>query len=919
MNPHPNTDLPSLDLATGGAFTAATSGERAARVRAWLATQPEPELMAVVYRELSARDKGAAKALREKLDDLKRERHQSELVEEWVQKGEALRLAPKMALAQALAWQRDAAKAGAPLSKEPLAGLKQALNERIRVIEELQHHAQVLRESAVLLGQRSEVLATKPWQEARSQSETLGQDVTRWLTECDQLTHHSEWPCVDPKYPPALQANAQQVQAVFESFSAALDSAQAAAADAELPLPPVTVWAEEIRRQRGQASVAPQTAAAQPAKPRIDPHVRAQAVEAVTPLLRKLEEELAQGHGKATAGAANALRQALREHEAALPERVEHQIQSALAAASELEGWQRWRADQLRTELVAKAEALFKPAASAAEGQAPAEPQPAFGGRKMQETLRELREQWKQTDQGGLPNHALWKRFDQACNRAHKVVEAWLEKVRAESTQHREARLQLIEELKAWAAEHAQGPQWKGVAQQLAGFANRWRESGHVSEKVFAELQPLWKAAYQTAQAPFAAAQKAAQARRQALIEEAQALSQRPGLPLDDIKALQQRWQAESQTMALDRRTEQKLWDAFRAPIDALFERKSQERAQQAAAVSAVDRAVLQAAQALEAACKAGDAAAIRAATHALQEAGRGAPAPQAPETSVQSGRSAPDVPVSAPAAPVSETAPVATALDSEPHSAPEVSAQPEAASPEVASPAAQSPEDQPAEAPRTVVAPVVRKVVAVRGDDRPGMKKAEPAPMGKGPRKPMQGRPERSDRTDRAPRNDRFAPADRGLEARGPRLGDAAFRAMRHAQDMAEQTMRRLAAQAHGEVLTQVLQAWQERRPEPLPSARELGSRVTPAQRQSWAQALAGAPAGSAEQALLRLEIAAEAPTPAQHLEARRAMQLTLLTQRHQASPRETWSQDVEKVLASPHNEDNARRLQTVLKSFLR
>ncbi len=914
MNPHPNTDLPSLDLATGGAFTAATSGERAARVRAWLATQPEPELMAVVYRELSARDKGAAKALREKLDDLKRERHQSELVEEWVQKGEALRLAPKMALAQALAWQRDAAKAGAPLSKEPLAGLKQALNERIRVIEELQHHAQVLRESAVLLGQRSEVLATKPWQEALAQRETLGQDVTRWLSECDQLTHHPEWPCVDPKYPPALQANAQQVQAVFEAFSAAVGSAQAAAADAESPLPPVTVWAEEIRRQRGQASVAPQTAATPPAKPRIDPQVRAQAVEAVTPLLRKLEEELAQGHGKATAGAANALRQALREHEAALPERVEHQIQSALAAANELEGWQRWRADQLRTELVTKAEALFKPAASVAEGEAPAQPQPAHGGRKMQEVLRELREQWKQTDQGGMPNHALWKRFDQACNRAHKVVESWLEKVRAESTQHREARLQLIEELKTWAAEHAQGPQWKGVAQQLAGFANRWRESGHVSEKVFAELQPLWKAAYQTAQAPLATAQKAAQARRQALIDEAKDLSQRPGLPLDAIKALQQRWQAESQTMALDRRTEQKMWDAFRAPIDALFERKSQERAQQAAAVSAVDRAVLQAAQALEAACKAGDAAAIRAATHALQEAGRGAPATQATETAAQSGRSTPEVEVDSPDLSGNESVPVAATDETETFAAEDAVAQPEAASSD-----APSATDQPAAPPRTVVPPVVRKVVAVRGDDRPGMKKAEPAPMGKGPRKPMPGRPERGDREDRAPRNDRFAASDRGPDARGPRLGDAAFRAMRHAQDMAEQTMRRLAAQAHGEVLTQVLQAWQERRPEPLPSARELGSKVTPAQRQSWVQALAAAPAGSADQALLRLEIAAEAPTPAQHLEARRAMQLTLLTQRHQASPRETWAQDVEKVLASPHNDDNARRLQTVLKSFLR
>ncbi len=893
MNSNINTDLSSLDHATGGAFTAATSGERAARVRAWLATQPEHELMAAVYRELSARDKGAAKALRERLDEIKREKHQSELVEEWMQKGEALRLAPKMALAQALAWQRDAAKAGAPLSREPLAGLKTALNERIRIIEELQHHAQVLRESAVLLGQRSEVLATKSWQDALAQRATLGQDVSRWLTECEQLTQHPQWPCVDPKYPPALQANAQQVQAVFEAFSAAVDSAQAAANQADLPLPPVTVWAEEIRRQRGQVNLASQSVAAPATKPRIDPQIRAQAIDAVTPLLRKLEAELAQGHGKATAGAANALRQALREHEAALPERVEHHIQAALAAANELEGWQRWRADQLRTELVAKAEALFKPAAATAEGEAPADPQPVHGGRKMQEILRELREQWKQTDQGGMPNHALWKRFDQACNRAHKVVESWLDKVRAESTQHREARLQLIAELKTWAAEHAQGPQWKGVAQQLAGFAHRWRESGHVSEKVFAELQPLWKAAYQEAQAPWAAAQKAAQARRQALIDEAQTLAQRPGLPLDAIKALQQRWQAESQTMSLDRRTEQKLWDAFRAPIDALFERKSQERAQQAAAVSAVDQVVLRAAQALEAACKAGDAAAIRAATHALQEAVRGAPpAPSIPASPAQPSSAEPA------AEPVASVAPAESPQGVD-ENAPEVSASSVAV-------------------PRDA-APVVRKVVAVRGDDRPGMKKAEPAPAGKGFRKPVPGRPERGDRPDRALRGERGVPSDRGPDVRGPRLGDAAYRAMRHAQDMAEQTMRKLAAQAHGEVLTQVLQAWQERRPDPLPSARELGAQVTPAQRLSWVQAVSGAPTGNAEQALLRLEIAAEVPTPAQHIEARRAMQLTLLTQRHQASPRQTWAQDVEKVLASPHQVENARRLQTVLKALLR
>ena len=101
-----------------------------------------------------------------------------------------------------------------------------------------------------------------------------------------------------------------------------------------------------------------------------------------------------------------------------------------------------------------------------------------MGGRKMQEALRQLREEWKQTDQGGLPNHGLWKRFDQACNRAHKVVETWLDKVRAESAEHRAHRLALIDELKAWATAHAAGPDWKAVNRALYQFSDRWREAG---------------------------------------------------------------------------------------------------------------------------------------------------------------------------------------------------------------------------------------------------------------------------------------------------------------------------------------------------------------------------------------------------------------------------------------------------------
>ncbi len=82
---------------------------------------------------------------------------------------------------------------------------------------------------------------------------------------------------------------------------------------------------------------------------------------------------------------------------------------------------------------------------------------------------------------------------------------------------------------------------------------------------------------------------------------------------------MQHQWQTLAQDVPLDRKLEQKLWDAFRAPLDALFERKSAERSRAPAqALSAYDRAVVDAAQAVQAANASGDAQRIRAAIAGL-------------------------------------------------------------------------------------------------------------------------------------------------------------------------------------------------------------------------------------------------------------------------------------------------------------
>jgi len=877
-------DLAALDTLTGGAFTVSTSGERATRLRDWLVSQPTLEQLQAVFDEMIHRDKGAAKVLREKLDELRRSKDQDALIVEWTAKGEALRDAPRINLGDAMGWQRDAAKAGAPLSREPLAGLKTALTERVKAIEDLQHQTQVQREAAVLLAQRIEVLSTKPWQDALAQRDALHADLERWISQAQALAADTQWPSVDAKFAPALQTSTQQVQAVWTAFSEALSLTEAAAADAAAPLPAVPAWSDQIRVARGE--VLPQ--AALPAKVAKPAATGVDATRKVKPTADKAVVDQKRLELAMQAEALFKPAPAAKPAKANAPQTTDAASTPEASVSTEVAG-----------EAVSSAE-VAAPAEKTAAVQADDVVRvPAMGGRKMQETLRNLREQWKKVDKEAAPNPALWKRFDAACNRAHEVVDAWLKEARAQTAAHKAQRLALIEEVKAWTVAHANGPDWKGVARQLHQFAQRWRDSGHLSEKMFAELQSVWKTAIHAAHEPLEAVQKASLARRQALIAEAQALGAAPTLRVDAVKALQQRWQEEAHTVVLDRKQEQKLWDAFRQPIDEAFARKSSVREQSQAALTPHDKAVLDAAKALESATAKGDAAQIRAAMQTLEQIARG-------EVVVASPVATPVAEPTADAASlvIDATAPAEQVADAAP------SADASAADEVAAEPVVDAAPAKPKAAPRPVV--------AVRGDDRPGQKRTEAAPTARGRDgksagkfgdKPGFGR---DGKPSREGGREGFAP-------RGPRLGDAAFRAQRFALESAQDALRRLAAQAHGEVLTQLMHAWEKRDAAQLPAAQAIGSKLSPAQRTQWAQALAAQPQGEAVTPLLRLEVAADLPTPAAQMDARRALQLQMLTRRNDPSPQMTWAADAAQVLGGAYDEAAARRLQAALKVLLK
>jgi hypothetical protein len=816
----------------------------------------------------------------------------------------------------------------------------------------------VQRETAVLLAQRIEVLSTKSLKEADAANELLQSDVAHWQQQAHALTQDTSWHSVDLKFPPQLEASQHQLSSVWEAFEAALFQAKAARDDANEPMPSVPVWAEEIRLARGgpsgqtgqsghtgqtQMADAPATSVegaaettdeaktAKPAQPAKAPKVSNTKMDPAQRLaLREAANQVVTGAmtllaAENTEANLLAFKQALKDHGRNMDTQMDLKVHEALIAAGESEGWQRHVADQLRLALVLKAEGLFKkvplkapieapvdapavnpeapePTPPAEETQVAAEPEvaqvptdapqsgseakvpsaeefhlePTVGGRKMQDALRQLREEWKKADQGGLPNHALWKRFDAACNQAYKVVQAWLDKIKNEASEHRAQRLALIEEVKAWGEANAQNSDWRMQLRSLHQFGDRWRSAGHLSEKAFAELQPLWKQALSSAAAPLEAAQKASTERRQALIAEAEQLGAAPMLRVDAVKALQQSWQTEAQSVPMDRRIEQKMWEAFRKPIDEAFSRKTVAREQAPAAnMSAHDRLVLDASNALKAANASGDVQKIKAAMAALDAALKGQA--QANNASAQEAAPTPSEP--------DLNAPEAIAESSEP----------------VKSEAPPKP---------------ARPLVAMRGDDRPGQKKSVPAPAGRGPgdRRDGKGAP-RSDRGGFGDKTgDRFERPDRG-----PRLSDTAFRAQRDAMEHAEMALRKLAAQAHGESLTNLLAAWEKRQSDLVPSAPDLGRNVNAAARAAWSQAVSQSPKASAGESILRLEMAAEVPTPAENLNERRALQLQLLTRKNQPGPEQTWALDVTAVLSSAHDPKVARRLQNALKNLLR
>lgn len=307
--------------------------------------------------------------------------------------------------------------------------------------------------------------------------------------------------------------------------------------------------------------------------------------------------------------------------QAALSGEVAARVEQLLAEAQRLRQWQRYAANQQREVLLAEAEELAamvappeQPTADAATATeateatdvtasvepvstAKAEPAPqptpsaerapkprrakTLGPRQIEARLQELQVRWQAIDKavGGAPP-ALWDRFKAATGTAFRPVREHrreLAKAREHSGKEKAAIVaEFTPQFDALDFSKAAQPgfDWKAVEHLRRQAIDRWREVGVANRSVERELHDQFDALLAKVDEPLKAAREREKARRVALIEAAKALSVGEVSPraLDDAKRLQQRWTHDRLGVALNRKEEDELWNAFRSACNAVFE-----------------------------------------------------------------------------------------------------------------------------------------------------------------------------------------------------------------------------------------------------------------------------------------------------------------------------------------------------------
>ena len=208
------------------------------------------------------------------------------------------------------------------------------------------------------------------------------------------------------------------------------------------------------------------------------------------------------------------------------------------------------------------------------------------------DAIQALRNRWKELDRlGAAASQTLWQGFDAALHTAYQPLALRQAAIKAARQDNLLAREALLAELAGWPAPPADAPPtaqadttaeaWKSQLRALDRFHTAWRQLGPVEHTVPAaarySLDQRHRQAVDRIELPLQAARRTAAARREQLIEQAQALTGgAAAAPAahdapQQVRHLQAEWQQQARLLPLARSVENALWARFKAATDAVF------------------------------------------------------------------------------------------------------------------------------------------------------------------------------------------------------------------------------------------------------------------------------------------------------------------------------------------------------------
>ena len=231
------------------------------------------------------------------------------------------------------------------------------------------------------------------------------------------------------------------------------------------------------------------------------------------------------------------------------------------AELKRLSDWARWGGNVSREELIKSVETLATQSLAMGE---------------LAKKVGSMRERWKALDSlSGAAPKTLWERFDAACTAAYAPAAAHFRHLADERHANAARGQALVDEANAEVERLRDGSaDWKHVAGTVQRLRLAWSHMGAIDRKDKKRLDSLFSDALNVLQAPLEQQRKSEMAEREAIIEEAAAIDPHDRHALDAMRALQQRWQEHARALPLERKSEQALWQRFRAICDDVFQRR---------------------------------------------------------------------------------------------------------------------------------------------------------------------------------------------------------------------------------------------------------------------------------------------------------------------------------------------------------